>query len=54
MDIYIISQKLHVSNTLDNKKSFILEIELSSSQMQHAVSNNYGKLQSYFNNFRNV
>ena len=31
----------------------ILKGELSSSEMQAAVDNNYGKLQSAFNNFQN-
>ena len=35
-------------------KSVILEGEMSSSEMQAPVSNNYGKLQLAFNSFRNI
>ena len=45
------SQRLQASNILDNvyAKSVILEEELSSAEIQAAVGNKYGKLQSAFN-----
>ena len=44
------------SNILDYiySKSVILEGELSSAEMQAIIGNNYGKLLSAFNNFRNI
>ena len=56
MDVGITSQRLQASNILDKvyATSFILEGEFSSAEMQAAVGNNYGKLQSAFNNFQNV
>ena len=54
MDIDTTSQTLQPSNIIDNvyAKSAILEVELSSSEMQAAVGKNYGKLQFAFNSFR--
>ena len=53
MVVDTISQTLQVNNILDNVyvKSVILEGELSSAEMQAAVSNNYGNIQSAFVNF---
>ena len=49
-------QRLQACNILDNfyAKSVILEGELYSAEIQAVVSNNYGKLQFGFNNFRNI
>ena len=56
MDVDTTSQKLQANNILDDvyAKSVNLEGELSSAEMQADVSNNYGKLQSAFNKFRNI
>ena len=56
MNVDTTSQKLQSSNILDNvyATSVILEKELSSAEMQTVVGNNYGKLQSAFNNFQNI
>ena len=56
MDVDTVSQRLQASNILENvyATSVILEGELSSVEMQAAVSNSYGKLQSGFNNFQNI
>ena len=56
MDVYAISQTLQPSKTLDNgyAKSVILKGELSSAEIQAAVSNSYGKLQFVFVYFRNI
>ena len=55
MDVDTTSERLQDSKTLDSvyAKSFILKIELSSAEMEAAVSNNYGNIQSAFNNFQN-
>ena len=49
-------QRLQASNILHNvyAKSVILEEHLFAAEMQAAVGNNYEKLQSAFNNFRNI
>ena len=49
-------QRLQGSNVLDNDYAnyVILEGELSSAEMQDAIGNNYIKLQSVFNNNRNI
>ena len=56
VDFGIASQMLQTSNILYNiyAKYAILGGELSSVEMQAAVGNNYGKLQSALNNFRNI
>ena len=56
MDVDTIIETLQASKTLDNvyAKSLILDGELSSAEMQAAVFNNYGKIQSAFINFRNI
>ena len=58
MDVDTNSQKLQAINILNNVylTSVILEREVSLEEMQSAVGNknNYGKLQSAFNNFQNV
>ena len=56
MDVDTISQTLQATKTVDNvyPKSFILEGELSSAQMQAFVDSNYGKIESAFVNFRNI
>ena len=48
--------KRYIDDILYNiyPNSVILEGELSSAEIQAAVGNNYGKLQSAFNNFRNT
>ena len=47
---------LHPSNILNKvyAKSVIMEGELSSTEIQAAVSNNCEKLQYAFNNFQNI
>ena len=52
----ITSQRLQASNILDDfyAKSVIMGGELSSAEMQAAVGNNYGKLQSAFDNFQKM
>ena len=52
IDVENTIQRLQASKTLDNVKSVILKWELSSAEMQVAVSNNYGKLLSAFDNFQ--
>ena len=54
MNVDTTGQRLQASNILFNfyTKSFILEGELSSAEMQAAVGNNYGKLKFALNNFR--
>ena len=56
MDVDTISQTLQASKTLDYvyAKTVILEGELSYAEMQAAVSNNNGKIQSAFINFGNI
>ena len=56
MDVNTIIQTLQASKTLDNvyAKPVILEEKLSSAEMQAAVSNNCGKIQSAFVNIRNT
>ena len=50
------SQRLQASDILNKvcATSVILEVQLYSAEMQTAVGNNYGKLQSPFNNFQNI
>ena len=52
----ITSQRLQASNIPDDfyAKSVILREELSSAEMETAVSNNYGKPQSAFDNIQNM
>ena len=56
MDVDTNCQRLQDRNTLNNvyAKSVILEGELSSSEMQAIIGNNYGKLQFAFNSFRHI
>jgi len=56
MDVYTTSRRLQASNILNNEyaNSVILEVELSSAEMQAVVGNNYGKLQFTFNKLRNI
>ena len=53
MGVNTISQRLQASNILDNvyANSVILEGGLISAEIEAALGNNYGKLQSAFNNF---
>ena len=54
--VCITSLELQPSTILDNVyvKSVVLEGELPLAEMQAAIGNNYGKLQSAFNNFQNI
>ena len=56
MDVDTINQTLQASKPLENvyAKSVILERELTLAKMQAAISNNYGKIQPAFINFRNI
>ena len=56
MDFDTISQKLQASKSLDNVYAnfVILEGDLSQTNVQAAVSKNYGKIQSAFFNVRNI
>ena len=56
MDVDTTSQRLQTSNipNIVYTTSVILKGELSSAEMQAAVCNNYGKIQSTLNNFQMI